>query len=146
MPVRRSIRRWISLAAAVGLLAHAGAVLPHGAPGPGVQLALARLAADLGRICHGDGSAADIPAGSKGSERDCAICVGLGPAVIAGAPAGLSLTAAADQAAGGRRAEFGDGARGLSLRPPVRGPPGAALTSLAFKTAPATGVSPSLPC
>jgi hypothetical protein len=146
MPVRRSIRRWISLAAVVGLLAHAGAVLLHGAPDPGARLALARLAADLGRICHGDGSAADTPAGSKGSERDCAICVGLGPAVLAGAPVGLSLTAAAGQAAGGRLAEFGDRAPGLSLRPPVRGPPGAALMSLAFKTAPDTGVSLSLPC
>jgi len=130
MRLRRRNRCWIGLAAAVSLVAHAGVVARHGAASPGALQAPARLTADLARICHGRGTeapAADIPEDRTGAEPDCAICVGLGPAVIAGAAMRIALSAAALMRADAVMGPARDWTQALPLRPPVRGPPAPAL-------------------
>src|SRR5262245_57130705 len=134
MPARGAmlhLRRWISVVAALGMLAHAAALARHnnaphnlvmlGAAGP-----LSKLTADLARICHGGedaGRAVDRAPSPVDNQVNCAICAGLGPAFIdvtaqkasfnrllAPAPATPWLGAVSE------------GLK-LALRPPVRGPP-----------------------
>ena len=47
------LRRWISVVAAVGMLAHTIAVVRHDGAMLSALLQLPRLTADLARICHG---------------------------------------------------------------------------------------------
>jgi hypothetical protein len=122
------LRRWISVVAAVGMLAHAAALERHKTVMLGVAGQLSKLAADLARICHGGdnaGLAVDRPSNPADSQGNCPICAGLGPPFIDVAAQKAALAHLLTPApATPRIAEHHEGLR-LALRPPVRGPPAA---------------------
>jgi hypothetical protein len=120
------LRRWISVVAAVGMLAHTVALVRHDAAMLTALLQLPMLTADLARICHG-GEAMAPSVGDAQSPYDaqanCPICSGLGPLVfvlpvvrvpLRGDLAAQRATPFPSQAVSTAR---------LALRPPVRGPP-----------------------
>ena len=124
------LRRWISVVAAVGMLAHAAALERHKTAMLGAAVQLSKLAADLARICHGGdnaGLAVDRPPSPADSQVNCPICAGLGPPFIDVAAQKTALAHLLTPApATPRIAERREGLR-LALRPPVRGPPATVL-------------------
>jgi hypothetical protein len=120
------LRRWISVVAVVGMLAHTVALVRHDAAMLSALLQLPRLTADLARICHG-GEAMGRSVGDAENPYDaqanCPICSGLGPLVFVLPVVRVPLRA--DLAA--QRATLFPSQPvsvvGLALRPPVRGPP-----------------------
>jgi hypothetical protein len=124
------LRRWISVVAAVGMLAHAAALQRHKTAMLGAAVQLSKLAADLARICHGGdnaGLAVDRLPSPADNQVNCPICAGLGPPFIDVATPKASLARLlAPAPATPRIAERREGLR-LTLRPPVRGPPAPVL-------------------
>ena len=124
------LRRWISVVAAVGMLAHAAALERHKTAMLGAAVQFSKLVADLARICHGGdnpGLAVDRSPSPADSQVNCPICAGLGPPFIdvaaqKASPARLLAPAPATP----RLAERSESLR-LALRPPVRGPPAPVL-------------------
>ena len=124
------LRRWISVVAAVGMLAHAAALERHKTAMLGAgAVQTSKLAADLARICHGGdnaGLAVDRPPSPADSQVNCPICAGLGPPFIDVAAQKTALAHLLTPAPATPVAERREGLR-LALRPPVRGPPAAVL-------------------
>lgn len=120
------LRRWISVVAVLGMLAHAAALQRHNTAMLGGAAQLSRLAADLAQICHGGedaGRAVDQPPSPADGQLDCAICAGLGPAFIDVPGGKASLARLLAPAPVSPRLAAGSQGLKLALRPPVRGPP-----------------------
>src|SRR5262245_56716480 len=121
------LRRCISLVAALGMLAHAATVEHHKAAMLGAAVQLAKLAADLARICHG-GDSPGLPGDRlprpADSQVNCPTCAGLGPPFIdVAAQKALLASRLAPVPATPPMGERREEGVGLALRPPVRGPP-----------------------
>jgi len=124
------LRRWISVVAALGMLAHAAALQRHNTAMLGAAGQLSELAADLARICHGGegaGRAVDRPPSPAEGQADCAICAGLGPAFFDSADGKASLARLLAPAPVPPRLAVRSQPLKLALRPPVRGPPAPVL-------------------
>jgi hypothetical protein len=120
------LRRWISVVAAVGMLAHTVAVVRHDAAMLSALLQLPRLTADLARICHGGEAMGPSLGGAQSpydAQANCPICSGLGPLVFVLPFARVALRGGLPAAGAGLFASQAVSAAGLALRPPVRGPP-----------------------
>ena len=118
-------RRWICLVAALGMLAHAVAVVRHDGEMLSALAALPGLRADLARICHGGedaGPLGGLPSPAKDA-ANCPICSGLGPACLALPFVRTTLWAWLAAALAPLLAAPSVPLPGLALRPPVRGPP-----------------------
>jgi hypothetical protein len=120
------LRRWICLVAAVGMLAHASAVVRHNGAMASALAALPGLTADLAHICHGAEDAGAAVGGSPSPGEDaanCPICSGLGAAFLAAPFPRANLAALAAALAPPLAAPPGLPLSRPALRPPVRGPP-----------------------
>jgi hypothetical protein len=120
------LRRWISVAAAVGMLAHTVAVVRHDAAMLSALLQLPRLTADLARICHGGEAMGPSLGGAQSpydAQANCPICSGLGPLFCVLPFARIALRGGLPAAGASLFASQAVSAAGLALRPPVRGPP-----------------------
>jgi len=124
------LRRWISVIAALGMLAHAAALERHKTAMLGAAVPLSQLAADLARICRGGDRAepaVDRPPGLADSQVSCLICAGLGAPFIDVAAHRASLACLlAPAPTTPRLAERNETLR-FALRPPVRAPPAPVL-------------------
>ncbi|HXE70550.1 MAG TPA: hypothetical protein VN523_14425 [Hyphomicrobiaceae bacterium] len=125
------LRRWISVVAALGMLAHAAALERHNNERHSLAMlgaagTLTKLSADLARICHGGedaGRAVDRVPSPADSQVNCAICARLGPAFIDVAAQKASLNRLLAPAPASPRLGARSEGLKLALRPPVRGPP-----------------------
>ena len=121
------LRRWISVVAAVGMLAHTVAVVRHDGAMLSALLQLPRLTADLARICHGGEAMGPSLGGAQSpydAQANCPICSGLGPLFFVLPFARVPRRGDDLPAAGASLfASQAVSAAGLALRPPVRGPP-----------------------
>ena len=120
------LRRWISVVAAVGMLAHTVAVVRHDGAMLSALLQLPRLTADLARICHGGEAMGPSLGGAQSpydAQANCPICSGLGPLFFVLPVARVPLRGGLPAAGASLFASQAVSAAGLALRPPVRGPP-----------------------
>jgi hypothetical protein len=120
------LRRWISVVAAVGMLAHTVAVVRHDAAMLSALLQLPRLTADLARICHGGEAMTPSVGGAQSpydAQANCPICSGLGPLFFVLPFARVALRGDLPAAGASLFTSQAVSAAGLALRPPVRGPP-----------------------
>ena len=87
----RQWRKLVGLVAIFGVLLHAGLIVRHSTSMIAAQIQHTELAAALGVICHGGGSAVALPASeipnipselpaSGGGTQDCPLCMGFGMA------------------------------------------------------------------
>jgi DUF2946 family protein len=120
------LRRWICLVAAVGMLAHAIAVVRHNGAMLSALAAPPGLTTDLALICHGADAVGPAAGGLPSPAKDaanCPICSGLGPAFLAAPLVRANLWAWLAATLAPPLAAHSPPLPRLALRPPVRGPP-----------------------
>ena len=124
-------RRYINLAALIGVLLHAGMVVRHHQVMLGAHLERQELISSLGVICHGSGQASVpsdaelpwVPPPSDNQNSQCPLCAGTASA--------FAFVASVDRVAPGRLAIAAQQVPHYEVppveiagvRPPTRGPP-----------------------
>jgi hypothetical protein len=120
------LRRWISAVAAVGLVAHAIALVRHHGAMLKAELAPPRLTVTAAQICHAGGAevAPQAPPQTPSEiAASCPICAGPGPALMAPASEHCGLSPRPARALVALFPDPAAPAARWALRPPVRGPP-----------------------